>query len=155
MSAAENAPQQTVSKQLVETIAAAVVAANRQVQQDSGERPFETRMPSRVSAFNPEGHVKRPKLTRKVVFCCHEENEHELSNREIELYNQIRPGRYNKRKWEVIEREALVAGDMKMLEIRIPVDTPDARMELAYTAGSLLQILQLMIDEAKAGEAKA
>lgn len=47
---------------------------------------------------------------------------HEISDDERTLINQVKPGRYNHRKWEVIKR-----GD-DTLDIRVPSKTVDQRM---------------------------
>lgn len=117
------------------------------------ERPVEHFQSSKVSAFNPTGQ-KRPKLTRRVVFCSAEEREETLTNEEIELYNQVVPGRYNKRKWEVIERESDTPDDLNLLEIRIPnINDVNVRMELP--SNGLKGILRQIIEEAAAQRAKA
>lgn len=136
---------------MIEMIAGVVSKSTLQVQNEI--KPIENPRPSKVSVFNPTGE-KKPKLTRRVIFCCHEEKENELKAEEILLYNQLQPGRYNNRKWEVLEREDPF-GEKNTLEIRLPVDTTDNRMELAYKAPSLVAICELMIKEAKSRPAAA
>jgi hypothetical protein len=127
---------------MAEVIATAV--ADAVAKANAAVRPVEHFRSSKVSAYNPTGGV-RPKLTRNIVFCSAEEREEKLTNEEIELYNQIKPGRYNKRKWEVIERASDNPSDPSLLEIRIPVSDINARMELP--GEGLKAILRQMIAE--------
>lgn len=91
----------------------------------------------------------RPTLKRKTVFCNSVQSERQLSDTEIELFNQLSPGRYHNRQWEVIVREE---GNDSWMEIRIPVSTIEQRMDLP---NSLVAILKEMIDEAKARRKEA
>jgi hypothetical protein len=127
---------QTREDQLAALIAKATAAAVA----DAVVKVQEKTTPNEVRFIAPPD---RPKLTRKTIFCGAIEEERRLSDEEILLYNQVTPGRYHNRRWEVIEREE--GSDGKTVEIRIPVSTVDDRMQLP----SLVNILKEMIQEAK------
>jgi hypothetical protein len=129
----------SIAKAVSESTAKAVADAESKV------RTIEDQRPSLKSALNPTGSANRPKLARPVIFCGAPQREKQLSNTEIELFNQIKPGRYNNRKWEVIEQVA--ENDERTIEIRIPVKEVQDRIELAMTAPDLTSILKLIIAE--------
>lgn len=85
----------------------------------------------------------RPTFKRKTVFCNSVQTERQCSDTEIELFNQLTPGRYHNRQWEVIIRED---GNDSWMEVRLPVSTIEQRMDIP---NSLVAILQEMIAEAK------
>jgi hypothetical protein len=108
-------------------------------------RPLENPNPP-LETWNIKPGVERPKLRRKTFFCGSEQNEYFLSDREIDLFNRVRPGRYHGRRWEVVGR-----GDdgSDAIEIRVPVASSDDKMALPP---SLVYLLTEIVDE---GEARA
>lgn len=137
-------PAEDKQAKFAETIATAVAKATLEVQEKI--RPIEITPKVRKSAFNPTGE-KKEQLKRRIIFCSHEEDENSLTPEEIALYNQLQPGRYNNRKWEVVLHEG--NGEKDTLQIRIPVSSQDDRMDLYINGGSLKQICERMIAEAK------
>ncbi len=137
-------------EQLVKGIATAVSASTAKAILEDGakQRTIERTTPDRTSAYNPEGKDVMPKLSRASMFCGAVQNERFMKEEEILLFNQIKPGRYNGRKWEVIEHKP--SPDETAIEIRIPVKEIQDRIELAMTAPSLVAILKLIIAEQSA-----
>jgi hypothetical protein len=132
---------------LVTNIAKAVADSTAKAVAETEDkiRPRESALPSLKSALNPSGSATRPRLARTTLFCGATQREKQLSNVEIDLFNQIQPGRYNQRKWEVVEHKA--DNDESTIEIRIPVKEVQDRIELAMTAPNLTSILKLIIAE--------
>lgn len=130
-------------EELATAVAAATVTAAREARAE--ERPIEHARPSKTSAFNPTGGV-RPKLKRSTIFCGAEQEEGALTNDEIDLFNRLKAGRYNKARWQVIVRDDGM--NETHVEVKIPISTTDQRMELP---SSLVTILQMIVTE---GESK-
>lgn len=129
-------------EELATAVAAATVTAAREARAE--ERPIEHARPSKTSAFNPTGG-KRPVLTRQTVFCGAEQEQNALTNEEIELFNRLKPGRYNKARWQVIVRDDGM--NETHVEVKIPISTTDQRMELP---SSLVAILTMIVTEGDA-----
>lgn len=140
----------SLEKSTVEDIAKAVATATVQAHREARaeERPIEIRRSSRTSAFNPTGGP-RPSLKRTTIFCGSEQQESNLTNEEIDLFNRLKPGRYNKGKWQVISRDDGM--NETHIDVRIPISTTDQRMELP---GSLVDILNKLIRENEAPRPK-
>jgi hypothetical protein len=129
---------------LADKIAQAVAQATLSVQQRV--RPIENLNPPVVTWNNPTGRTDRPKLRRETYFCGAAQTETQLSDQEIELFNQIAvPGRYHNRRWEVTIRDA--GGSDEVLEIRVPVQGVDDKAALPH---SLTALLREILDEAAA-----
>jgi hypothetical protein len=105
----------------------------------------ESRKPSLVSPFNPNGDAKRPKLRCETLFCGAIQQEESLKNEEIELFNSLRAGRYNGGKWTVLASED--ATGHQRLDVRVPVNDINALMDLP---NSLVGILKQIATEAEA-----
>lgn len=133
---------------LAEAIARATVKATREAEAEY--RVFEIRTPPKRSVLNPTGGP-RPKLKCPVVFCGAPQYENSLTNEEIELFNKLHAGRYEKGRWHVIVRDDGMGETQEHLEVRIPVSSIDDRMALP---GSLVDILKKIINEYEARAAK-
>lgn len=131
---------------LVENVAKSVATATAQAiaENDAKNRIVQNDKPIQKSVYNPTGGPKKP-LARRTIFCGAEQNAKFLKPEEIELFNKIKPGRYNGRRWEVIEQ--VLDNNETTIEVRIPVREVQDRMELAQTAPSLVAILKLIIAE--------
>lgn len=134
-------PPSTVKEVPVEELANAIVKATREARAE--ERTIEVRNPPRKSVFNPTGGP-RPKLKCPTVFCGSHQDETALTNEEIELFNQVEPGRYHSGKWQCIVRDDGMGETQEYKEIRIPIATIDDRMTLPP---SLVAILREMLAE--------
>lgn len=132
-----------LAAKIAEAVAAATARATLEVQ--GKFQRLESPVPSRIAWNNPTGRADRPRLKRKTVIFGGIQEELMLDDEEIELFNKVQPGRYNNRRWEVIERQD--GPEDVWLEIRIPCNSRDERMALP---GSLKEILRLMIEERKA-----
>jgi len=98
------------------------------------------------TAFNPTGAKKRPKLNCTFLQNGYEPPTDKMFDEEIELVNQLRPGRYLDRKVEVIER---IEGNERSIELRYSNGTVEQRMEMKNIARSLREMLRLIVSEQK------
>ncbi len=64
-----------------------------------------------------------------------------MTNEEISLFNQLKPGRYNHKKWEVAK------GKKKGIDFRFPDKTIEQRIERTATAPNLAAMLRLVVTE--------
>lgn len=98
--------------------------------------------------WNPTGKRphERPKLRGEFLQNGRKMYAERMSDREIELLNQIRPGRYVNRKIEVIER---VMNDESTIEIRYNNGSPDQRSELKNEVRNLTEMLERIVAEGK------
>jgi len=92
--------------------------------------------------WNPEGKKDRAKLKRPTFLSGYPVNPMMHSEEEIRMLNEIRPGRYNERKWEVVR-----FSDDGSIDIRYPNRTIEQRMEMAMKAPTLTVLLGLIISE--------
>jgi hypothetical protein len=124
---------------LVESIAKIASALN---DERTTQIPFhKAKIPT---PFNPSGDRNRPKLTRPVWFNGALINPVFLTNEEIELCNQLKPGRYHGRQWQVIER---TNDPDRPLEIRVQDASVEDRMSLYKDAPSFAALCKAMIAE--------
>lgn len=94
---------------------------------------------------------KRNKLTRQVYMSGVKIREKQLSEEEIRLLNQIKPGNYNGGRWNVIAREA--AGlEGGAIDIFVRNKTREDQMQLSIDAPSLSVLLKKMLAEQAAKE---
>jgi len=103
--------------------------------------------------WNPEGkpeHV-RPKLRRTVYLSNRRLSESFLSDEEITLLNRIKAGKYNERRWVVVETDG--EADGSAISIIIPNKTPEDRMRLKGEAPDIATVLRRIIAEQEANEA--
>jgi hypothetical protein len=126
---------------LAQKIAASVSTATASaiLEVERATRLIENRNPP-LKAWNNPGGGPRPTLTRETYFCSHLQREGQLSDEEIELFNQVRPGRYHNRKWEVIERPGSSDG-VSEIDIRVPAASVSDRMELPALSVLLREIV--------------
>jgi hypothetical protein len=99
------------------------------------------------TAFNPTGEKTRPRLKRPVWFNGAPINPVFLTNEEIELCNQLTPGRYNERQWAVIEH---TDNPDKPIEVRVQDAAVEDRMTLYKNAPSFAALCKAILDEAGA-----
>lgn len=69
-----------------------------------------------------------------------------LSDEEITLINQLKPGLYNKKKWRVVRRRD------KSIDIQYPNASLEARFELKGEAGNFAGMLKRIVLEQEAQE---
>ena len=103
--------------------------------------------PNPKTPWNPEGKArlkKRRKFMMNGALC----NPDMMTDEELELMSQIRPGRYNNRRWEVIRRRD------KSIDIRYSNATIKHRMELQANAPTLVTMLKQILTEQEAREAR-
>jgi hypothetical protein len=72
----------------------------------------------------------------------------QLTDEQVELINQLKPGRYNHRKWEIVKRRD------RSIDFRYPNKTVEQRMQIAAQAGSLTGMLQIILTEAETQKAR-
>lgn len=100
--------------------------------------------------WNPTGKKYRVGLTRDTWMNGHQLREGRLSEEEITLLNQLKPGKYHNKQWTVIETDE---GDGKhSIEIIIPNKTQEQRMALTIAHGGrgLVGICEKIIAEQNA-----
>jgi hypothetical protein len=103
--------------------------------------PIESRHPSLVSPFNPEGLKVRPKLDNRYVFCGAPCEENVLTNEEIRALNTItEPGSYRSGRWQVLVRSE--ADGKKTVFINIPHKTIDERMNMPHSLLAIIAEIQ-------------
>lgn len=102
-----------------------------------------------VTPWNPEGKFKRPQLERKTYMNGHPMSENMMTEEEIKLANQLKPGKYQDRQWVVVHTDG--EGDSEMF-IYIPNKKLDQRMAMQSKAKSFVDICRLIIDEQKSSK---
>lgn len=106
--------------------------------------------------YNPEGLYphKRPQFTRDY----YQNGKHlvadVLTPADIAILEKLQAGRYLNRLVEVIERES-EGSEMRSLEVRYPSATHDQRIAAGKVFQTFSQLLQLLLAEQIATEAKA
>lgn len=98
--------------------------------------------------WNPTGAKYKP-LTRPTFLNGHRLKEKTLSQEEIDLLNQVKPGIYNGRKWTVIEQSTNENG-AGAIKIYFPNKTPEQRMALMEDGRTLVELLQKLLREQNA-----
>jgi hypothetical protein len=101
------------------------------------------------TTWNPTGEKHRRALKRPTFLNGHRLREKMLSQTEIDLLNQVKPGSYNGRKWTVIEQSTSENG-AGALKIFFPNKTPEQRMALLEEGRSLVELLNKIIREQEA-----
>jgi hypothetical protein len=92
--------------------------------------------------WNPSGELRKVKLKHKKFYQNGAEvNTDLMTDDEIALVNQLKPGRYNKRKWEVVKRKD------KSLDVRYPNKTLQQRWQLKAEASNFSAIIQKILLE--------
>jgi hypothetical protein len=102
-----------------------------------------------VTPWDPTGVRKQPakRLKAPAVFQNGARlNPIMLSNEEMDLINQLKPGRYAKRRIEVVRRRD------KSIDIRYPNRTIEQRLELKGVARNLTELLKVILIEQEAAE---
>lgn len=130
-----------------ETIAQAFVTAFREAQKPE-QTDYEL---LNKSVYNPTGKPRPEYLKYESAFQNGIKiNPEFLTNEEISLFNRIKPGRYNDRKWEVVSRDE---GE-KTIELRYPNKSQEERFDLIQKAPSLVAMLNLILSEQESKTAK-
>lgn len=116
----------------------------------------ETARPKKTSHFEylRERQKGRVKLVRQVFMSGVKIREKQLTNDQVTLLNQLKPGVYNGGRWHVIGRHADGLED-GIIEIWVRNKTQEDRGQLALEAPTLDVLLQKMIAESDAREKKA
>jgi len=103
-----------------------------------------------VTPWNPTGKHdwQRPRLRCRVFMNDRPLTEGRLNEEEIKLINQLKPGRYNNRKWTVVEHDN---GGEANLYFYIPNKTSEERAEYQKLGGmrGLAALLELIVAEQK------
>jgi len=153
-----NAPAGLTNSQLQSLIESiAQMARNQQEANEAG--PIKQIPISKTkiqTPWNPSGNKKRPVLRRVTWLNGYRLREIMLSDREIELLNQLRSGRYNNNRWTVIEAagSTITEGDGPdakngEVSVFVPNKTQADRLRLKGEAPDLETLLMKMIDEQK------
>lgn len=102
-----------------------------------------------VTPWNPQGkpETARPKLTRKTWMNGHPCSEMMMTEEEIRLMNQLKPGKYQDKRWVVVHSDG--DGESEMF-LYIPNKTLSDRVAVQEKARSITEICQLIIAEQKA-----
>jgi hypothetical protein len=131
MAAAEKSSLETLVEVLVED--ARDKKASKQV--PVGKAKYRT-------PWNPTGEIRKVKLKAKKFYQNGAEvNPDMMSDEEVTLVNQLKPGRYNKRKWEVVKRRD------KSLDLRYPNRTLQQRWAMQQEGGGFSGILKKILIE--------
>jgi hypothetical protein len=96
-----------------------------------------------MTPWNPDGSV-RPKLKRASFQNGARLDEGRMTAEEITLFNQIKPGLYNHKKWEVAK------GKNKGIDIRYKNKTIEQRIDLKGDARNLATMLRMIVTEQEA-----
>jgi len=72
----------------------------------------------------------------------------QLTDEQVELVNQLKPGRFNNRKWEIVRRRD------RSIDFRYPNKTIEQRMQNASQAKDLTGMLQMILTEAETQKAR-
>ena len=96
--------------------------------------------------WNPTGSKQRPKLRATFLQNGYEIREAFVTDEQIHLLNQIKPGRYINRKVEVVERNE---HGNHSIELRYNNKSIEDRMELKTEARNLTEMLQRIVNEQK------
>ncbi len=97
--------------------------------------------------WHPSGDPNRPKLTRKMRLNGVQLRDRMLSNKEIDLLNQVKPGKYHNKRWFVMETDG--DEDGSKVDIFLPNKTQQDRLALAGDARNLEEVLTIIVNEAK------
>jgi len=122
---------------LVTGVAALVKAQNEKIR----DVPITEIRP--ITPWNPTGE-RRTKKYKKFYMNGALLNPDLMSVEELDLFAQLRPGRYNSRRWEVVRRRD------KSLDIRYRNKTFPQRMEMKGDAPALTDMLKKIITEQEA-----
>lgn len=96
-----------------------------------------------TTPWNPDGSV-RPKLKRVCYQNGARLDEGRMTAEEITLFNQIKPGLYNHKKWEVAK------GRNKGIDLRYKNKTIEQRMELKGDTKDIAGVLRMIVTEQEA-----
>jgi hypothetical protein len=109
------------------------------------ERKISVAEASKATPWNPSGKPRTVKLKPPAVYQNGARlNPVMLSDEEVTLLNQLKPGVFNHKKWVVRKRRD------KSLDIQYPNKTIEARMELKGEAGNLSGMLRKILTEYEA-----
>jgi len=72
----------------------------------------------------------------------------QLTDEQVTLINQLKPGRFNNRKWEIVKRRD------RSIDFRYPNKTVEQRMQNNMVARDLTGMLQLILTEAETQKAR-
>ncbi len=125
----------------LDTLKAGVAALVKAQSQQIRDVPLSELKP--ITPWNPTGE-RRTKKYKKFHMNGSLLNTEMMSTEELDLFSQLRPGRYNHRKWEVIRRRD------KSLDLRYRNKTFPQRMELKGDAPKLVEMLKKIITEQEA-----
>lgn len=99
---------------------------------------------SKVTPWNPDGGPKKRLKVTAFYMNGARVNPVMLTNEEIDLINQLKPGAFNKKKWVVRKRRD------KSIELQYPNKSVEHRIELRGEAGNLAGMLKKILTEHEA-----
>jgi hypothetical protein len=91
----------------------------------------------------------RHKLTRTVYMSGAKVPERVLTDEEVQLLNQLKPGKYNEGRWTILERDA---GGQRSLDILFPNATQEDRIRLMGEAPTLTALCNRVLAEQNAAK---
>lgn len=96
--------------------------------------------------WNPTGELRRRKMEARFLQNGIELRDWHITDEDIDLLNQIKPGRYMDRKVEVVERNE---NGSRTVEIRYSNQSIGQRMEMKNYARNFTELLQNIVTEMK------
>ena len=127
---------------------AQALAKSFELRDEADGKVRQTLKASTKSPLNPTGGPK-PKLRCETIFCGAVQKEDELKTEEINLFNELRAGRYKGGKWTVAISED--ATGHTRVDVRVPVNDLGALMDLP---NSLVGIPKEIIAEEEASSSR-
>lgn len=129
-------------------LAAAFAKALRQANDDAGPiRQMPLAKVRITPPWHPSGDPNRPELARATYLNGHRMREAMLSNAEIELFNQLKPGKYHGRRWTVISKDD---SEGAAIYVYLPNKEQSDRLALKEAGKNLEALLRLMVEEVPA-----
>jgi hypothetical protein len=127
---------------------ALIAAANAMTDMAASMKPHKTpdHLVLKITPWNPTGSKTRPRLKRPTLQNGNQVREYTSHDEEIELWNQLRPGRYGpNRKYAVVRRPSDGA-----IDFRYACKTIDDRMAIAndHKGAGLAGLLRMCVEEA-------
>lgn len=136
----QNVDIQSLAKAITEAVAEASPVKQVHISRYKAETPW-----------NPTGNKRRLQMNAKFYQNGSQIRDWHVTDEDIALLNQLKPGRYVDRKVEVIERNE---NSDRSIEIRYSNETIGQRMELKNHFRNFTELLQSIVTEQKPGKAQ-
>ncbi len=101
--------------------------------------------------WHPSGELSRPSLSRTTYLNGHRCREILMSNEEIVLCNGLKSGRYQNKRWTVVDTDG--DGNAASLQIYLPNKTEADRLEQKSLARNFAEVLRMIHAEMAEREA--